>query len=150
MTPLRQRMMEDMKVRNFSFNTQLSYLQQVYGFANYFHRFARETLGPDEIRAYQVHVTTNANSLRGPSASSPPHCAFFTRSRSNATGSTRKSRFPKKPYKLPVILSREEVVHFLESIASVKHRTILMTAYAAGLRCPRPRGSRSPISTANA
>jgi site-specific recombinase XerD len=41
---------------------------------------------------------------------------------------------PKKPFKLPVILSREEVAHFLESIASRKHRTILMTAYAAGLR----------------
>jgi integrase/recombinase XerD len=41
---------------------------------------------------------------------------------------------PKKPFKLPVILSREEVVRFFESIASRKHRTILMTAYAAGLR----------------
>jgi integrase/recombinase XerD len=41
---------------------------------------------------------------------------------------------PKKPFKLPVILSREEVLHFLESIAGVKHRAILMTAYAAGLR----------------
>jgi integrase/recombinase XerD len=41
---------------------------------------------------------------------------------------------PKKPFKLPVILSREEVFHFLQSIASFKHRAILMTAYAAGRR----------------
>ena len=41
---------------------------------------------------------------------------------------------PKKPFKLPVILSPEEVFHFLESIHSFKHRAILMTAYAAGLR----------------
>ena len=41
---------------------------------------------------------------------------------------------PKKPFKLPVISSREEVFHFLQSIASFKHRAILMTAYAAGLR----------------
>ena len=42
--------------------------------------------------------------------------------------------FPRYEKKLPIILSREEVMHFLESIASFKHRTILMTAYAAGLR----------------
>jgi len=41
---------------------------------------------------------------------------------------------PKRPFKLPVILSREEVMHFLDSVDSLKHRTILMTAYAAGLR----------------
>ena len=41
---------------------------------------------------------------------------------------------PKKPLQLPVILSQEEVTRFLECIASLKHRTILMTAYAAGLR----------------
>ena len=41
---------------------------------------------------------------------------------------------PKRPFKLPVILSREEVMHFLNSVDSLKHRTILMTAYAAGLR----------------
>ena len=41
---------------------------------------------------------------------------------------------PKKPFKLPVVLSPEEVMHFLECVASLKQRTILMTAYAAGLR----------------
>jgi integrase/recombinase XerD len=41
---------------------------------------------------------------------------------------------PKLPFKLPVILSREEVMQFLASVASLKHRTILTTAYAAGLR----------------
>ena len=41
---------------------------------------------------------------------------------------------PKRPFKLPVILSREEVMHFLDSVEGVKHRAILVTAYAAGLR----------------
>ena len=41
---------------------------------------------------------------------------------------------PKVPFNLPVILSPEEVMHFLDSIANLKHRTILTTAYAAGLR----------------
>jgi integrase/recombinase XerD len=41
---------------------------------------------------------------------------------------------PKKPFRLPVVLSLEEITAFFESVASLKHRTILMTAYAAGLR----------------
>ena len=53
MTPLRQRMSEDMEIRNLSPNTQLSYLQQVSSFAKYFH-CSPETLGPAEIRDYQV------------------------------------------------------------------------------------------------
>ena len=41
---------------------------------------------------------------------------------------------PKKPQKLPIVLSPEEVRHFLSCVASPKHRTILTTCYAAGLR----------------
>src|SRR6266404_4716903 len=41
---------------------------------------------------------------------------------------------PKKPQKLPIVLSREEVLQFLGSVRSIKHRTILTTCYAAGLR----------------
>ena len=58
MTPLRQRMLEDMGIRNLSANTQLSYLQQVSSYAKHFHR-SPEGLGPDDIRAYQVHLTTD-------------------------------------------------------------------------------------------
>ncbi len=59
MTPLRQRMLEDMEIRNLSHNTQLSYLQQVSSFARYCQR-SPEALGPAEIRAYQVHLTTES------------------------------------------------------------------------------------------
>ena len=57
MTRLRQRMIEDMEIRNLSSNTQLSYLQQVSGFAKYCHR-SPELVGPEEIRAYQLHLTS--------------------------------------------------------------------------------------------
>ena len=53
MTPLRQRMLEDMGIRNFARNTHLSYLQQVQAYAKHFHRSPDE-LGPEEVRAYQV------------------------------------------------------------------------------------------------
>jgi Phage integrase, N-terminal SAM-like domain len=63
MTPLRQRMLEDMKIRNFTHNTQLSYLQQVSGFAKYF-QCSPETLGPAEIRAYQLYLANERNVAR--------------------------------------------------------------------------------------
>ena len=56
MTSLRQRMTEDMQVRNLALNTQTSYVQQVSLFARYFNK-SPELLGPEEIRAYQVYLT---------------------------------------------------------------------------------------------
>ena len=56
MTPLRQRMLEDMSIRNLAENTQLSYLQQVSLYAKHFRR-SPEELGPEQVRAYQVHLT---------------------------------------------------------------------------------------------
>ena len=56
MTPLRQRMLEDMAIRNFAENTQSSYIQQIISYAKHFHR-APEDLGPEEIRTYQLHLT---------------------------------------------------------------------------------------------
>jgi hypothetical protein len=55
MTPLRQRMVEDMRVRNLAANTQRAYLQQVSAFAKHFGR-SPATLGPEEIRAWQLHL----------------------------------------------------------------------------------------------
>jgi len=59
MTPLRQRMLEDMGIRNLADNTQLSYLQQVSLYAGHFHR-SPETLGPEEVRAYCCDRTDDA------------------------------------------------------------------------------------------
>ena len=56
MTSLRQRMTEDMQVRNLALNTQTSYVQQVSLFARHFNK-SPEPLGPEEIRAYQVYLT---------------------------------------------------------------------------------------------
>ena len=55
MTPLRQRMIEDMKLRNMSVWTQEAYVRYVADFARYFGT-SPERLGPEEVRAYQVHL----------------------------------------------------------------------------------------------
>ena len=55
MTSLRQRMTDDMKIRNLAVNTQKAYLSQVTSFAKYFSQ-SPEELGPEEIREYQIHL----------------------------------------------------------------------------------------------
>jgi len=126
-------MLEDMEIRNLSHNTQLSYLQQVSSFARYFQR-SPETLGPEEIRAYQVHLTTERKLAPGSLCIIASALRFLYKVTLKREWVEAEIPLPKKPFKLPVILSREEIARFFESIASRKHRTILMTAYAAGLR----------------
>jgi len=133
MTPLRQRMTEDMEIRNLSPNTQLAYLQQVSSFAKYCQR-PPEVVGPEEIRAYQVYVTSERKLAPGSLSIIASALRFLYKVSLKRSWVDAEIPLPKKPYILPVILSREEVALFFESIASRKHRAILMTAYAAGLR----------------
>ena len=134
MTSLRQRMLEDIQLRNLSPNTRDSYLQQVSQFARHFGR-SPEQLGPEEIRAYQVYLTTDkrlaAKSIRI-AVSALRFLYTVTLKRDWAVEDVIPA--PKVPQTLPVVLSPEEVMHFLACVASPKHRTILTTCYAAGLR----------------
>ena len=133
MTPLRQRMLEDMGIRNFAENTQLSYLQQVSLYARYFDRSPDE-LGPEQVRAYQVHLTKTRKLSPSSIGTATAALRFLYKVTLKQNWTPDDIPMPKKPFKLPVILSPEQVMHFLDSIASLKHRTILTTAYAAGLR----------------
>ena len=133
MTPLRQRMLEDMGIRNFAENTQLSYLQQVSLYARYFDRSPDE-LGPEQVRAYQVHLTKTRKLSPSSIGTATAALRFLYKVTLKQNWAPDDIPMPKKPFKLPVIVSPEEVMHFLDSVASLKHRTILTTAYAAGLR----------------
>ena len=134
MTSLRQRMTEDMQVRNLALNTQSSYLQQVSQFARYFNR-SPEQLGPEEIRAYQVYLTNERKLAPGSVLIAVAALRFLYK-----VSLKREWPFdevipaPKAPQKLPIILSPEEVLQFLSCIGSMKHRAILTVCYAAGLR----------------
>ena len=134
MTALRQRMTEDMQVRNLSPHTQTCYVQQVSLFARHFNK-SPEELGPEEIRAYQVYLTNEKKLAPGSILIAVAALRFLYK-----VSLRREWLFdevipaPKKPQKLPVVLSPEEVLHFLECVGSTKHRTILTTCYAAGLR----------------
>src|SRR5258708_36371035 len=134
MTILRQRMSEDMQVRNLSPNTQLSYLQQVSLFARHFGK-SPAVLGPEEIRTYQIYLTNEKKLCPGSIHIAVAALRFLykvTLKRSWTLGDVLP--LPKKQQKLPIVLSPEEVQQFLECVQSIKHRTILTTCYAAGLR----------------
>ena len=133
MTPLRQRMLEDMAIRNLAENTQSSYIQQIIAYAKHFHR-APEDLGPEEIRAYQLHLTQTRMLSASSVSVAMGALRFLYKVTLKRAWAIDEIPMPKRPFRLPVILSPEEVMHFLGSIDNRKHRAILMTAYAAGLR----------------
>lgn len=133
MTPLRRRMLEDMGIRNLAENTQLSYLQQISAYARHFGR-SPEELGPEDVRTYQVHLVEVRKLSPGSVGIATSALRFLYKVTLKRDWAPEDIPMPKKPFRLPVILSREEVMRLLECVESLKHRTILTTAYAAGLR----------------
>jgi integrase/recombinase XerD len=134
MTVLRQRMTEDMQVRNLSPHTQASYLQQVSLFARNF-RTSPDALTPEHIRAYQIYLTNEKKLATNSIHTAVAALRFLYRvTLKKEWDFGEEIPLPKKPQKLPVVLSPEEVVHFLNCVDCRKHRVILTTCYAAGLR----------------
>ena len=134
MTKLRQRMTEDMQVRNLALNTQRVYLEQVSRFARHFNK-SPEQLRPEEIRAYQVYLTNEKKLAPSSVLIAVAALRFLYKvSLKREWAFDEVIPAPKKPQKLPVVLSPEEVREFLPCVGNAKHRTILTTCYAAGLR----------------
>jgi integrase/recombinase XerD len=144
MTPLRQRMLEDMQVRNLSPLTQSTYVLQVSLFARYCGK-PPDQLGPEEIRSYQVYLTNEKKLAPGSILIAVAALRFLYKVTLHKGWSLEDSiPAPKKPQKLPIVLSPEEVRHFLSCVASPKYRTILTTCYAAGLRISEAVRLRPP------
>src|ERR1700731_3282704 len=113
---------------------QATYVQQVSLFARHFNK-SPEILGPEEIRSYQVYLT-NEKKL-APSSIIIAVAALRFLYKVTLRKDWRLEEIfptPKKPQKLPNVLSPEEVLRFLACVRNIKHRTILTTCYAAGLR----------------
>lgn len=133
MTELRRRMLEDMRLRNLSLNTQKRYLDRVAAFAGHFGK-SPELLGPDEIRAYQLYLVEERR--LSSSSINVTVCAlkFLYRVTLGRPWEVERVVLSRREKKLPVVLSQEEVARFFAAIESLKYRAILVTAYAAGLR----------------
>jgi site-specific recombinase XerD len=123
-----------MQVRNLALNTQMAYLQQVSLFARHFNK-SPELLGPEDIRAYQVYLTNEKKVSPGSVLIAVAALRFLYKVSLKKDWTLEDViPAPKKPQKLPVVLSPEEVLHFLSCVGSTKHRAILTSCYAAGLR----------------
>jgi integrase/recombinase XerD len=133
MTPLRQRMIEDMQVRNLSPHTHYIYLDHVSRFARHFGK-SPELLGPAEIRAYQIFLVQDKQVSWSSFIQSVAALRFLYRITLGKEWAIEHIPFPRRQQKLPLVLSISEMLQFFESIKNIKHRAMLMIAYAAGLR----------------
>lgn len=136
MTPLRQRMIEDMRIRDFSKHTIAAYISAVYRLAKYYRR-SPDQLDREEIRAFLLDLVKLVEQQKlSWSYYSQVLCAlrFLYRHVLRRGEVVEDIRGPKPQKRLPVVLSVHEVARFFKAITSLKHRTILMLAYGAGLR----------------
>jgi integrase/recombinase XerD len=133
MTPLRQRMLDDMRLRNLSPHTLEAYLRAVAQLALYYKK-SPDQLGTEEVRAYLLHLINDRHV--SPSTFNVVRCAlrFFYRVTLGRDWALDRIVCQKEDKKLPVILSGDEVRRLFAAASRLKSRAILMTLYAAGLR----------------
>lgn len=133
MTPLRNRMIEDMKIHGLAENTQLTYVQAIATMAKYFRR-SPETFTDDDLRQYFLYlvderkVTWKTTSVI---LSALKFLFCFTIAREMP--SIKLAR-PAKQFRLPVILSPEEVCRIITHITILAHKTACQLMYSCGLR----------------
>jgi integrase/recombinase XerD len=132
MTPLRQRMIDDLKLRNRSPRTIETYISHVARFAK-FHGRSPELLGAEEVRAYQKHLLVLGMSW---SLFNQAVCAlkFLYGVTLRVAWPVEHIPYGRKPRKLRVVLSQDEVVRLLTAVDNAMCRMALTIAYAAGLR----------------
>ena len=133
MTELRQRMLEDMQLRNLTPATQRNYIHYVAGFARYF-GMSPDKLDLEAVREYELYLLNERKF-------SPESINTFVTAVKFLYLVTLEmpwgqEQFPRvrRPRKLPVVLSQEELAVFFDYVPSLKYRAVLMTCYGAGLR----------------
>jgi site-specific recombinase XerD len=126
-------MLEELERRNYSQGTRRCYLRVVEQFARHFHH-SPEQLGPDHIRAYQAQLFRDRK--LAPSSVTQQNAAlrFFFVHVLKRRWTVEETPYPKKPFRLPTVLSQEEVARLIDAALTPFHRIVLMTAYATGLR----------------
>jgi len=132
MSPLRQRMIEDMSIRNLSPETQQSYLYAVARFSRHFN-CPPDRLGMEQVRAYQLHLVNQKYSWTHVNQVA---CAlrFFYGVTLGQKEAAERIVYGREPEKLPPFFTSEELTRFLEAVPGLRNRVALTTSYAAGLR----------------
>ena len=134
MTHLRQRMQEDLRLRNFSERTVRYYTHTVADFAKYFGK-SPDQLGPEHIRTYLLHLLNERKLAWGTIQGARSALKFLFTRTLKQTWFDQEVIKPKVRRKLPTVWSREEVCALLDAEMNIKHRALLALYYSAGLRC---------------
>ncbi|WP_079437579.1 site-specific integrase [Zoogloea sp. LCSB751] len=131
-SPLRQRMIDDMRMRKLSPKTQSGYIRAVRQFAAYLGR-SPDTASTEDLRNYQLHLVDHGISPVSLNAAISGLKFFFdiTLDRQELMARMQPVRVPRT---LPVVLSPEEVSRLIAAAGNLKHQTALSVAYGAGLR----------------
>ena len=131
-SPLRRRMLEDLRMRKFAPKTQATYLRAVRQFARYLER-SPATATVENLRDYQLHLVDHGVSPVSLNAAISALKFFFevTLGRPELMARMQPVRVPRT---LPVVLSPEEVRRLIAAAGNLKHQTALSVAYGAGLR----------------
>ena len=133
MTPLRQRMIEDMRIRNLAATTQRSYIHYVAQFAAYFQRTPAE-LDLEAVRQYQVFLVEERKLSPESVNTFVSAVQFLYLVTLEMPWDKHDFTRPRIPERLPVVAAPLEVQYFLDHVTGIKHRAILLTCYGAGLR----------------
>ncbi len=131
-SPLRQRMIDDLRMRKFGEKTALDYVRAVRNFTKYLGR-SPDTASVEDLRNYQLHLVDHGISPASLNAAISGLKFFYhvTLDRSDLMAKMQPVHLPRK---LPVILSREEVRRLIAAAGNLKHQTALAVAYGTGLR----------------
>jgi site-specific recombinase XerD len=131
-TPLRQRMLEDMRMRKFEPRTQEAYVRAVRKLAAYLHR-PPDTATVEELRDFQLHLVDSGTSPVTLNATLSGLRFFFDVTVGRQEVMVRMQPV-KLPRSLPVVLSPQEVARLIAAASNVKHQVALSVAYGTGLR----------------
>ena len=133
MTRLRKMMLEELERRNYTQTTRRAYLLGVEQFAQHFHR-PPDQLGLDHIRDYQAYLFRVRRLKANTVAVRLAALRFLFVAVLKRRWTVDDTPYPKRPDKLPVVLSPEEVARLIDSALTPLHRAVLMTLYGTGLR----------------
>lgn len=131
-TPLRQRMIEDMAIRRLAPGMQAFYVSAVAKFARPFGR-SPDTLGYEEVRAYQLHLVQSGLNV-GNVNRAVTALRFFYKTTMGRRDAPDMIPLARRPEKLRAVLTPEEVARLIDAAPGMKYRAALSVAYGAGLR----------------
>ena len=133
MSPLRQKMIDAMIVRGFAARTQQSYLYGVTQLAKYYHQ-SPDKISDEDIRAFFLYLVKEKKLSSSSCRLHLNALRFLYREVLGRPDFDSEIKTPKKPQRIPELLTRQEALAIVNALTNFKHRMLLMTCYGCGLR----------------